>query len=82
MILVKWVYTALVLVAAKSMGTMPSALERMVRESHSYFAHSSNRLTAHRKLYSMCARRLRRHSRASETAVIIPDKMVGDSRMY
>lgn len=52
LILVKCVCHSLDLVAAKSMETMPSALEHMVRESHNYFAHSSNRQAAYRELYS------------------------------
>lgn len=40
------------LVAAKSMETMPSALEYMVRESHNYFAHSSVRLAAYKELFN------------------------------
>ncbi|KAH7978728.1 hypothetical protein HPB49_006553 [Dermacentor silvarum] len=52
LILVKCMCHSLDLVAAKSMQTMPSALEYMVRESHNYFAHSSTRLAAYKGLYN------------------------------
>uniref|UniRef100_A0A131YUN9 Zinc finger protein n=1 Tax=Rhipicephalus appendiculatus TaxID=34631 RepID=A0A131YUN9_RHIAP len=52
LILIKCVCHSLDLVAAKTMETMPSALEYMVHESHNYFAPSTVRLAAYKELYN------------------------------
>ncbi|XP_070382970.1 zinc finger protein 862-like [Dermacentor albipictus] len=52
LILIKCSCHSLDLVASKSMEAIPSAVEHLVRETYNYFAHSSCRQDAYKRLYA------------------------------